>query len=99
MAKKKEDKKISTFGSILDKIQSVVPEANIVDEDETFEIKNWVSTGNYLLNAQISGSIFKGIPEGRILLLAGDPGCLHPKQKVKVYIGKTLDRKDLIELP
>lgn len=75
MAKKKEDnKKTSSFADVLKKIQNVVPEANIIDEDETFEISNWVSTGSYLLNAQISGSIYGGIPEGRMLLLAGEPG-------------------------
>lgn len=69
-----KEKKIDNFASLLSKIQSIVPSANIVADDETFKISNWVSTGNYLLNAQISGSIYRGIPEGRILLLAGSPG-------------------------
>lgn len=71
MAKKKQNNK---FADIVDGLQEFIPDAAIASEDEYAEIKNWVSLGNYMLNAQISGSIFKGIPEGRMLLLAGDPG-------------------------
>lgn len=69
MAKQKK-----TFADIMDKIQKVIPEAEIVGETNSFKINNYVSTGSYIVNAQISGSIFKGIPEGRMLLLAGDSG-------------------------
>lgn len=34
----------------------------------------WYSTGNYALNKILSGSYFKGIPEGRILAFAGPAG-------------------------
>jgi hypothetical protein len=54
--------------------------------------------GNYLLNAQMTGSIYRGLPEGRVLLLAGDPGCLHPDQEIEVYIGKSENFKDLTKL-
>lgn len=44
-------------------------------ENNTFsKVKEWVHTGNYLLNAQISGSLFGGFPTGRIIALGGDPG-------------------------
>lgn len=72
MAKKKNKK--SSFNDVLSIIQNVIPEADIVDNDDTLDIKAWVSTGNYILNAQMTGSIFKGIPEGRTLLWAGMPG-------------------------
>lgn len=34
----------------------------------------WYSTGNYVLNKIISGSFFKGVPQGRITNLAGSSG-------------------------
>jgi recombination protein RecA len=37
--------------------------------------KFWFSTGNYVLNRIISGSFFKGIPQGRITNLAGPSGA------------------------
>lgn len=72
MAKKKNES--MDFASILNKVQDIVPSANVVSEDDTFKINNWVDMGNYLLNAQMTGSIYRGLPEGRVLLLAGDPG-------------------------
>jgi RecA/RadA recombinase len=38
-------------------------------------IDEWIGTGNYLLNAQISGSIFKGIPNSRSIVFSGVSGC------------------------
>lgn len=35
----------------------------------------WYSTGNYVLNKIISGSFFKGIPQGRVTNLAGPAGA------------------------
>lgn len=35
----------------------------------------WYSTGNYVLNKIISGSFFKGIPQGRLTNLAGPSGA------------------------
>lgn len=75
MAKKKIKKSPSKgFTDILDIIQDIVPEANVVDDDDTLDITAWVGTGNYILNGQMTGSIFKGIPEGRTVMWAGDPG-------------------------
>jgi hypothetical protein len=49
------------------------------------EVDEWISTGNYLLNAQISGTLFGGIPNTRSLGVMGDPGCLQKNEKVKIY--------------
>jgi RecA/RadA recombinase len=72
MAKKKEGSKID-FKSMVAELQKIVPETDVASSSK-FKIKNWVSLGNYHLNAQVYGSIFSGLPEGRMLLLAGDPG-------------------------
>lgn len=38
------------------------------------EVDEWIPTGNYLLNGQLSGTLFGGIPNTRSLGLMGDPG-------------------------
>ena len=43
--------------------------------DNTFsEVDEWIPTGNYLLNAQISGTLFGGVPNTRSFGVMGDPG-------------------------
>lgn len=46
---------------------------SIIANNTFSEIDEWIPTGNYLLNACISGSLFGGIPNSRSLGLAGDP--------------------------
>lgn len=36
----------------------------------------WISTGNYALNYLVSGDFDKGIPLGKVSVLAGESGCL-----------------------
>jgi len=44
----------------------------ITKENEAkFKTKEWIDTGNYVLNAIISGDPFKGIPNNRIIQFAG----------------------------
>src|SRR5210317_267522 len=35
----------------------------------------WISTGNYVLNKLISGDFYKGIPLGKVSVLAGESGA------------------------
>jgi RecA/RadA recombinase len=61
----------------LDKELSKIPgfeTGSILAENSFSEVDEWISTGNYLLNAQISGSLFGGIPNTRSLGVMGDPG-------------------------
>jgi hypothetical protein len=37
------------------------------------------------MNAQVSGSLFGGVPNTRSFGLMGDPGCLRKNQIVKIY--------------
>lgn len=68
-------KKVSSSrNELLAKLKSINPASSIMGEDPTATISNYVNTGNYMLNAQISGSIYGGIPEGRVIVFAGDPG-------------------------
>lgn len=47
---------------------------SILETNEFSEVTEWISTGNYLLNAQLSGSLFGGIANNRSIGIAGDPG-------------------------
>lgn len=56
----KELNKVSKFGSI-------------VSEGTISEITDYISTGNYILNACMTGSLFQGVPNNRIISYSGDP--------------------------
>lgn len=53
---------------------------------EELRIKNWIDTGNYVLNALISGDIYKGLPGNKIVQLAGPSST-----------GKTFLAQDMIK--
>jgi RecA/RadA recombinase len=46
---------------------------SILEINEFSEVTEWISMGNYLLNAQVSGSLFGGVPNNRSMGIAGDP--------------------------
>jgi len=46
---------------------------SILETNEFSKTTEWISTGNYLLNAQLSGSLFGGIANNRSIGIAGDP--------------------------
>jgi RecA/RadA recombinase len=47
---------------------------SILSANTFSEVDEWIPTGNYLLNAQISGSLFGGVPNSRSFGVMGDPG-------------------------
>jgi len=59
----------------LDKTLSKVSDlGSILTENKFSKIDEYISTGNYVLNAQISGSLFGGIPNTRSVALSGESG-------------------------
>lgn len=78
MAKQKEEQSQdgakSAKGSILSRLKKMNPDAALISESAFGEIKEWIPTGNYALNCQISGSIYKGIPSNRIIGISGPSG-------------------------
>jgi len=46
---------------------------SILENNEFSEVTEWIPTGNYLLNAQLSGTLFGGIANNRSMGIAGDP--------------------------
>lgn len=46
-----------------------------IDEENPYEVKEWIDTGCYGLNAVLSdGDIFKGIPNGKRIMISGESG-------------------------
>lgn len=62
---------------------------SILEINSFSEPSEWISLGNFLLNAQVSGSLFGGVANNRSFGIAGDPQCICEKEKVKVYIMRT----------
>lgn len=56
----------------LDSINDINPYATYLHESTLSRIDGWLDTGSYVLNALISGSLYGGIPMGRVTLLAGE---------------------------
>ena len=57
--------------SALAEIDSVNPYAMFLNDSTLSEVDDWIDTGNYVLNAIISGSLYGGIPKGRVVQFAG----------------------------
>ena len=76
MAKKtKEVKELNGAKDLLGIINSFSENAEIIEDSYFSNIKDWISSGNYILNACCSGDLFKGIPLSRISVLSGPSGC------------------------
>src|SRR5574343_7471 len=60
-----------------------------VDSD-SISINEFIDTGNYLLNAQISGDIYGGIPAGKVTMVSGPSGtgktyfCLNAARSAQI---------------
>jgi len=44
----------------------------------------WIDTGSYGLNYLVSNDFYRGIPMGKVTVLAGESGCLPETAKVKI---------------
>lgn len=64
-----------SFEAFNDKLSKVpgMHLGSIMAESTFSTITDYINTGNYLLNAQISGSMFGGVADARSLGLVGDP--------------------------
>jgi len=63
-----DKKKIDIFKTL----QNVDDSVEIISQSVYSNIEDWIPSGNYILNACLSGDLFKGCPSGRILTLAGE---------------------------
>lgn len=60
--------------SLFDLVKKVDNGAEILSESVSSKIRDYISTGSYILNACIGGSLFSGIPSGRITCLCSGAG-------------------------
>ena len=66
------DKNIKSIFNELDKLNK---DSTMLSDNTLSVVDDWIDTGSYALNAICSGSLYKGIPVGRITGLAGPSGC------------------------
>jgi RecA/RadA recombinase len=59
------------YFKIMDSIDEVNPYATYLSESTFSNVDEWIDTGSLALNAIISGSMYKGIPVGRVIQFAG----------------------------
>lgn len=64
--------KITNMFDGLDKLN---PHGALLSESALSIVDSWVDTGSYALNAIVSGSCYKGIQGGRVIVFSGPSGC------------------------
>ena len=65
---------------------------SILENNMFSEVTDYIPTGNYLLNAQLSGSLFGGIANNRSIGIAGDPST--GKTFLAMNITREAQKKD-----
>ena len=70
MAKKKE----FTFDDLNQQLADLNPLGSVMAQSNFSEVTEWIDTGNYHLNACVSGDMFKGWPNNRSCSVAGPSG-------------------------
>lgn len=83
-------------GSIFDIVSSVDKTAEVLSESKTAVIKDYIDTGSYILNAALTGSLFKGAPTGRVVTLSGEPGS--GKSFLAVSICRNAQKKGYVPI-
>jgi len=92
MAKKKPITGASSFSELNDFLNTIAPDGEIIDDNPMAKIDEWISTGSYILNAALSGSVFGGMPNRRSLGLAGEEGS------GKTYVALSICRNGINDL-
>ena len=68
--------KASSLKDIFEAVDALNADASMLSEDNSLSIVgDWIDTGSYALNAIFSGSLYKGIPVGRITGFSGPSGA------------------------
>jgi RecA/RadA recombinase len=68
----KQEKDIFAAMDVLDEGN---PYATYLNKSTLSTVDNWIDTGSLILNALISGSMYKGIPDGRVTQFAAPSMC------------------------
>ena len=67
-------KKDFSFDDINSELKQLNPMGSIMADSTFSEVTEWIDTGNYHLNACVSGSLFGGWPNSRTCSIAGPSG-------------------------
>ena len=67
-------KKQFSFDDINAELANLNPLGSVMDQSTFSEVTEWIDTGNYHLNACVSGSLFGGWPNNRSCSIAGPSG-------------------------
>jgi RecA/RadA recombinase len=67
----KKDDPLAGLKDIFKSVDDLNPDAAVLDASTLSTAEDWIDTGSYALNAIISGSLYKGVPGGRITGFAG----------------------------
>ena len=60
--------------SIFDIVKGCDATAEVLSESKRAVIPDYINTGWYILNAAMTGSLFKGVPASRVITLSGESG-------------------------
>jgi len=71
MAKKNKE---FTFDDLNAELAEMNPMGSVMDQSNFSEVTEWINTGNYHLNACVSGDMFRGWPNNRSCSIAGPSG-------------------------
>jgi recombination protein RecA len=77
MAKNKntEEQSVGEIGDAFKILDDLNPEAAFLSENSLSNVKEWIDTGSLALNAIISGSLYGGVPMGRLTGFIGPESC------------------------
>lgn len=67
-------KKEFTFDDLNAELSSLNPLGSVMEQSTFSDVTEWIDTGNYNLNACVSGSLFGGWPNNRAVSVAGPSG-------------------------
>jgi RecA/RadA recombinase len=66
--------KTLSFTDLDSALTKINPKGSIITHNTFSKIDEYIPTGNYMLNAQLTGSLFGGIPNSRSICFAGESG-------------------------
>jgi len=71
-----EETKASSLKDIFEAVDALNTDASLLSEENSLSIVNdWIDTGSYALNAIFSGSVYRGVPVGRVTGFSGPSGA------------------------
>lgn len=66
-------KAAADFSDINKFLGTIDSNSGLLEDYKEIEPTMWIHTGNYLYNAHLSGSLLRGVPNNKIITIAGDP--------------------------